>query len=360
MIDSLTEQAPVLIVLCPFLMAFVVFLAGMKYPKTALPLTIVGVLGCIFASILCGQRILENGFIEYRLGGWKSQGGLEIGIHYYLDNLTLIVLIAICITVLATAVYSWKSVQKDLVHTPKKIPIFYTLYLLLCTGLFGMTVTGDAFNLYVLLEITSLSSYALIAIRKGRAVLSCYNYLIMGTIGASFYLLGVGYLYMATGSLNIQNIHSIIQAESLYGSSTILTAFVMILVGLFIKMAFFPLHGWLPNAYSFASTTSGAIMAPLMTKVTIYIMIRVMLSIFGADYIFEHLPFNSVIIHLATLAIFAGAWMALAQKNLRKMLCYIIVAEVGYMVGGAWLANEAGMIGAIYHILSDALMTLAL
>jgi multicomponent Na+:H+ antiporter subunit D len=139
------------------------------------------------------------------------------------------------------------------------------------------------------------------------------------------------------------------------------TAFAFLLVGLWVKMAFFPLHGWLPNAYCHAPTGVGVMVAPLMTKVTIYLMIRVMFSIFSPEYEFiQHAGVQSLIVWAAALAIFCASALALAQRDLRRMLTYILIAEVGYMVGGVWLANTQGLTGAILHIVNDALMTLCL
>jgi multicomponent Na+:H+ antiporter subunit D len=225
--------------------------------------------------------------------------------------------------------------------------------------LLGLVMTGDAFNLYVLLEITSITTYGLIAMGRGRAPLASFNYIIMGSIGACFYLLGAGYLYILTGTLNMADIASIL--PSLQGQAAIATAFGFMMVGLWVKMAFFPLHNWLPNAYSLAPTGAGMMIAPLMTKVTVYLMIRVMFSIFAPEYtFFAHAGVQAGIVWVASLAILCASTLALAQRNLRRMLTYILVAEVGYMVGGVWLANSTGMTGAVLHIVNDALMTLCL
>jgi len=145
------------------------------------------------------------------------------------------------------------------------------------------------------------------------------------------------------------------------GAAAVATAFAFMLVGLWVKMALFPLHGWLPNAYSLAPTGASLIVAPLMTKVSIYLMIRVMFSIFSIDYLFlQHPQVQSGIVWVAALAIVSASALALAQKDLKRMLTYIIIAEVGYMVGGVWLANGTGMTGAVLHIVNDALMTLCL
>ena len=120
------------------------------------------------------------------------------------------------------------------------------------------------------------------------------------------------------------------------------------------------MHVWLPNAYTYAPTAFSRVVAPLMTKVMVYVMVRLMISVFGLDYIFNHLHLAEAVVWLGTIAILAGGVMALSQKNLKKMLAYIIVCEIGYMVGGAWMGNTLGMTGAILHILNDALMTFVL
>jgi multicomponent Na+:H+ antiporter subunit D len=147
---------------------------------------------------------------------------------------------------------------------------------------------------------------------------------------------------------------------ALYATRAIFVAFLLILCGVWLKMAFFPLHTWLPNAYTFAPSAAGCLVAPLVTKVSIYIMIRIMLSVFSSDYVFHVLHLSGPIVWLAVAAILFGSLLALAQDDLKKMLTYLIVAEVGYMVGGFWLATANGITGAILHIVNDALMTFCL
>ena len=183
----------------------------------------------------------------------------------------------------------------------------------------------------------------------------------MGTIGASFYLLGVGYLYIKTGTLNIDDIHTYLENKDLWTNQSIIVAFILIMLGVWTKMALFPLHGWLPNAYSYAPSMTGTFMAPLMTKVMVYVMIRVMLWLFGADFVYsEDSIWGELIVWMSVVAIVAGSFLALARNDIKKMLTYLIIAEVGYMVGGAWLNSVTGQAGAFYHILSDAAMTFCL
>ncbi len=353
----MVEQYPVIVLLAPLFGALVVGLVGMVDRRVCFPVTLAALAGSCWAALGILQRVADGGVIRYFVGGWSEP--LGIGIELRIDTVSALVLLAIVVVALLTAVFSFRRVEDD---KTQKSPLFYALFLLLVMGLSGMVISGDAFNVYVLLEVSSLTSYALIAMGKSkRAAMAAFNYIIMGTIGASFYLLGVGYLYLRTGTLNMVGIHEMITSSAETGaSSTIIVAFVMIIVGVMIKMAFFPLFAWLPNAYSYCPSSTSCVLAPLMTKVSVYVMIRMMLTVFGTEWVFGSLQYNHWMVWMAVLAILAGSIMALAQGELKKMLCYLIIAEVGYMVGGAWLANHWGMVGAIYHIISDAFMTLCM
>ncbi len=345
------DQSPVLILIPTLFTAIFVALLGSRFKAICFPFAILSLSGSVAASSVTLWRVLHEGTLSYHIGNWQPPFGIELRI----DGLNGLVALAVSIVALFATIYSKQAV---IAENGNKVSQYYTLLLLLVTGLLGMVVTGDAFNLYVLLEISALTSYALIAMGPRRATLASFKYVIMGTIGASFYLLGVGYLYIKTGSLNMLDIQHQIAANDLFGSQTILIAFMMISVGVWIKMAFFPLHTWLPNAYSYAPTTSSCIMGPLVTKVMIYVMIRLMLTVFSPEYTFDHLDWSSIVVWMSVIAILAGSFSALAQKDLRKMLAYLIIAEVGYMVGGAWLADKTGMAGSIFHIVADAFMTL--
>ncbi|MDY6952049.1 MAG: monovalent cation/H+ antiporter subunit D family protein [Thermodesulfobacteriota bacterium] len=345
----MSQQYPALLVIVPLLSALVISAAGWVNKRLCFPIAVAALAVAAYSSIGLLFRVLEEGAIVYRLGGWDP----PMGIAYYVDHLNGLVLVVVSVVAFLNLIASKKSIELEL---PDKTAPFYALYVLQVTGLLGIVATGDAFNLYVLLEITALSGYAMLAMGKDRAQLSTLNYLYMGTIGACFYLLGVGYLYIVTGSLNMVDIANIL--PSLYESKAVLGAFIICLVGVWVKMAFFPLHAWLPNAYTHGPSAASSLIAPLVTKVMIYVMIRLMLTVFTPEFAFGNLTISQPIVWLAVAAIFMGAILALAERDLKKMLTYIIVAEVGYMVGGAWLGNRAGMTGAILHIVNDALMTL--
>lgn len=336
----------------PLVGALVVNLVGRINHRAILPLVLGFLTLSLVAAIGTMAGVLESGGFTYTVGNWQPPFGIELRI----DHLSSLMLVLVSAVALIASFASLQSVAKDLADRQHH---FFTLYLILIAGLHGLILTADAFNLYVLLEITSITTYGLIAMGRGRAPLSSFNYIIMGSIGACFYLLGVGYLYILTGTLNMADIAA--RLPQVNGTVAVATAFAFMLVGLWIKMAFFPLHGWLPRAYNDAPIGAGVLVAPLMTKVTIYLMLRVMFSVFSPQYeFFQHPDVQNLVVWGAAIGIICASALALGQRDLRRMLTYIIVAEVGYMVGGVWLANGTGLTGAVLHIVNDALMTLCL
>ncbi|MBN2125147.1 MAG: monovalent cation/H+ antiporter subunit D family protein [Deltaproteobacteria bacterium] len=342
---------PALLVVVPLLSAFLCSGLGWIKRRLCFPVALLGLVLTTWAALGLLLQVLEGGPVQYRLGGWDAPWGIE----YRVDHLNSLILALVSLLAFVNLVASRRSIEAEF---PGKEGAFYTLYTLFVTGLMGIVVTGDLFNLYVLLEVTSLTGYALIALGRDPAPLASLNYVFIGTIGASFYLLGVGYLYIMTGSLNMADVAGIL--PRMYGSGAVVVAFIFCMVGIWIKMAFFPLHVWLPNAYTYAPSAASGLIAPLMTKVMVYVMIRIMLSVFTPLFSFGVLALHEPMVWMATLAVLAGALLALAQTNLKRMLCYILVSEIGYMVGGMWLGNRAGLTGAVLHIVNDALMTLCL
>ncbi|MEA2014893.1 MAG: proton-conducting transporter membrane subunit, partial [Thermodesulfobacteriota bacterium] len=345
------QQAPVLIVVISLMSAVATPLVGWLKKDLCYYWVILALLAMTCCSALVLNTVIHEGVIHYYMGGWLPPWGIE----YVIDHLNAMMLVLITGSSLLVAIYSERSLEAEL---PDRTVYFYTLFLLQVTGFVGIVITGDVFNLYVFLEIASLSGYALIATGEEGAPSAAFRYLILGTIGACFYLLGVGYLYMVTGSLNMADLAELLPA--LYGSKVILVAFAFFMVGIALKMALFPLHMWLPDAYTKAPSVASVLIAPLMTKVAIYIMLRIMFTVFRPYFSIEFLPVTKIMLYAGIIAIVAGALMALAQRDFKRMLCYVVIAEVGYMVGGVGVANAVAIKGAILHIMNDVVMTLGL
>lgn len=341
-------QSPALLIIIPLMASLLCLFLGLARKGLCYPLVVATLGACVILSFDIMATVMNEGVIRYRLGGWEPPWGIE----YLIDHLNAFIAIIVSSISFVVAVFSKKSIEQELHES--KIIYFYSIYLLLVTGLLGITVTGDVFNLYVFLEIASLAGYALIAIGKDRALLASFEYVVMGTIGACFYLLGVGYLYIVTGSLNIIDLTGLL--PDLYHSKVILIAFAFFLVGIAIKIALFPLHVWLPDAYTYAPSTVSALVAATMTKVGAYVMMRIMFTLFQPYFSIELIPVTAVLGWVAAAAMIFGGIQAIAQTDFKRALCYILIAEVGYIVLGISVANRAGFTGAVLHILNDAVM----
>ncbi len=344
----ISEQFPALIVVTPLILSFFIPIVGWWRKSLCLPIVLTALSICLASAISMLQIVMRHGTIHYWLGKWQPPWGIE----YVIDHLNAYVAIIVSFVAFLVAIYSKKSIEQELPE--HKIPQFYALFLLNITGLLGITVTGDLFNLYVLLEIASFSAYGLIAIGEEGAFVASFRYVIMGTIGACLYLLGVGYLYIVTGSLNMADLAQLL--PNLYHSKVVLVAFAFFMVGISIKMALFPLHVWLPDAYTHAPSTVSAAIGATMTKVGAYVMIRIMFTVFKPYFAIELIPATTILGWVAVGAMIFGCILAIAQSDLKRRLCYILIAEVGYIVMGVSLANRMGLTGAILHILNDAFM----
>ena len=299
------------------------------------------------------DRVLAGGAISYELGGWAA----PLGIEYRVDSLNAFVLLIV--SGIAAVVLPFTRASLPLEMVREKAYLFHCAFLLCLTGLLGVTITGDAFNLFVFLEISSLSSYILISLGPHRrALTAAYQYLVVGTIGATFIVIGIGLLYGATGTLNMNDI-----AERLLRTGynrTVIAAFAFLLVGTAVKLALFPLHFWLPKAYTYAPSAVSAFLAATATKVAVYVLIRFLFTVFGVEFSFDILPTAEPLMVLSVLAMFVASTIAIFQDSVKRILAYSSVAQIGYMVVGISLVSIPGLTASILHLFNHALMKGAL
>jgi multicomponent Na+:H+ antiporter subunit D len=341
------DHLSILVVVVPMLVSFLIPLTGLWTKKAAFPLAVSAVGFAFLCALGIAVTVVTSGPVSYKLGGWDPPWGIA----YYIDHLNAFMLLLVSTIALLITFYSKESIARE--RPGKEVP-FYTVFLLLFCGLVGMVVTGDMFNLYVFLEISSLTAYALIAIGDERATFAAFKYVVIGTVGACFYLLGVGYLFIVTGTLNMHDLAG--RLPELYESKTVIVAVVFFAVGLGIKMGLFPLHTWLPPAYTHAPSAVSAYIAPLMTKVGAYAFIRVMLFVLQPEFTMQDLPFQEILGWAAAVAIIYGSIIAIRQTDLKRMLAFSSVAQVGYIVLGVSMGNAQGYIGGVLHILNHAFM----
>ncbi len=295
------------------------------------------------------QHVMASGTISYAMGNWPAPWGIE----YRLDALNALLLLVVAGIGAVVLPFARTSVEREI--PADRIPLFYATFLLCLAGLLGITMTGDAFNLFVFLEISSLSSYVLIGLGKDRrALTAAYQYLIMGTIGATFILIGVGLLYMMTGTLNMVDLAG--RVPQVADTRTVRAAFAFLTVGTAIKLALFPLHLWLPNAYAYAPSVVTAFLAATATKVALYILLRFCFTIFGASFIFETLPFGEILMALSMAGVLVASTVAIYQTNVKRLLAYSSVAQIGYMILGISFASVTGLTAGLVHLFNHAVM----
>jgi multicomponent Na+:H+ antiporter subunit D len=350
---SLTEQLPVLQVLVPFLAAPLIVFLGSRGLAWILAFG-TSAAAFVIAALLLGQ-VLDGSVISYHIGGWAP----PLGIEYRIDAANAFVLLLVSGISAIVLPYARESVASEIPR--RHHTLFYACYMLCLTGLLGVVATGDAFNVFVFLEISSLSTYVLIAQgshRDKRALTAAYDYLIMGTIGATFFVIGLGMLYMATGTLNMADLADRIADQG--ANRTVVAAFGFIIVGMGLKAALYPLHLWLPNAYTYAPSVVTSFLAATATKVAIYVLLRFMFSVFQPTFLFEGNTLEFLIMPLAVLAMFAASVIAIFQTDLKRLLAYSSIAQIGYMLLGIGMLSQTGLTAAIVHLFNHGITKAAL
>jgi multicomponent Na+:H+ antiporter subunit D len=351
--NAVWPHLPALLVVTPLIAAALVALFRHGALAFALTLIVSWILPFIAGAML--WQILQTGPISYHIGGWEPPWGIE----YRVDALNGFILTLISSIGAVIVPVAWRSISFEIAEG--RLAWFYCTYLLCLAGLLGIAITGDAFNAFVFLEISSLATYVLIALgHDRRALLAAYQYLIMGTIGATFYVIGVGLLYLLTGSLNMVDIAARLGSAAPTQTPAIVAALAFLTVGISLKLALFPLHAWLPNAYAYAPSWITVFLSATATKVAIYLLIRYYFSVFGIAIDVAALPITEIVIALSVAAMFIASLVAAFETDLKRMLAYSSVGQIGYITLGIGLANQAGLTGGLVHVVNHALMKAAL
>jgi len=338
------SDLPALVVAAPIVGSIAVLLAGVLRARTGWPLAVVAALVQVGGAVTLASRAFGEQPVRYVVGGFRAPFGIELVV----DGLsaTMVVLVA----VVALGVLGYARVAGPRSNS------FYAVYLLLVAGLTGMSVTGDVFNMYVFLEITGLAAYALVASGEGgRSALAALKYLIVGTVGASLFLLGIGYAYVATGTLNMADLSTQLAAVG-YGSPLVQAAFGLLVAGLFVKVAVFPVHTWQPAAYAEAPDSVSALISALVSTVAAYALIRIVFTVFTVDFLLATPFARTVLVAGAVLSIVVGSALAVTQTEIKRMLAYSSVSQFGLVVGAIAVANGTALTGAAIHLVGHAVM----
>lgn len=345
------EHLPALVLLVPLAAAITMPIAAHGRRHICRPVTLLAAGTMTVLSAASLWSVAAHGEVRYSFSGWMP----PIGIEWLADSMAATMVTAA--SALGTLCLLFARGIGDQQPDRTTVP-YHTIVLLLIAGLAGAIYAGDLFNIFVFLEVVSLSAYALVAVPGGRALVSAFRYLIMGALGTAFYLLGVTYFYAATGTLNIADLAQ--RVPGLLDSKAVLGGLVFMFIGLGIKMALMPLHGWLPDAYSDAPAGAVPLLAGLVTKIALLVWIRILFWLMGPESGDEPLTVFTLVSAFGVLASVAGGCLALGQSELKRMFAYGGISHVGLVLIGIGQANFTGLSGGVYYLLNDAVMQCAL
>ncbi|MEO0079762.1 MAG: proton-conducting transporter membrane subunit [candidate division WOR-3 bacterium] len=288
--------------------------------------------------------------LVYWAGGWGPRAGLPpLGIAMVYDPLTALVVLATNIVGFCALFYSLRYMNG---YTAKWK--FYTLFLLILAGLNGLVVSGDLFNMFVFLEISSVASYGLVAFGTEHEELeAAFKYMVLGEIGGMSILFGIALIYARASTLNLADLSGQIAA---WGHNPFFWFVIAtLLVGFAIKMAMVPFHSWLPDAHPAAPAPVSALLSGIFIKVAgVYSLCRLMFNVFGLTRE-NAAPFFNLLLGFGVLSIVVGGLLAFAQRDYKRLLAYSSISQVGYILIGLGIGNFWGIAGALFHLLAHAL-----
>jgi multicomponent Na+:H+ antiporter subunit D len=343
---TITSQLPALQIVVPLVAAPVVGL--LRSARIAWTVTVAASIASFAIAVQLSGAMADRREILYEMGSWPVPFGIGLRIDAFTALLLLIVSGASTLSLFAA------RRGLDAAMEPDRQPLFYAAWLLVLAGLAGIVVSGDAFNIFVFMEVSSLATYILIAGGPDRRALTAvFKYLIMGTIGATFYLIGVGLIYMMTGTLNLADME--VRLRDVTDLKPILVAAGFITTGLALKAAVFPLHAWLPNAYTHAPHAVTAFIAACSTKVSLYVLLRFDFFVFQQNLVGHALQFAGFLMPLAAAGILVASFVAVLEGNLKRLLAYSSIAQIGYILLGASFLSATGLVGAVAHMFNHAL-----
>lgn len=339
------ESLPLLIVVVPILAAAVPLILGFRVHRAGWYVATGVCLGSFAATIVVAEAVyLGNEAVIHELGGFSP----PVGIPLIADRFSTAIALLVTGVALGVLAYTRRGGPRG--------NVFYAGYLLLTGGLLGVTFTGDAFNLFVFLEITGLAAYALIAKGEGgEAAVAALKYLLLGTLGASLYLIGVGFLFLSTGYLYMADLGTALATVG-YDDPLVLAGFAFVFVGFAIKVAQWPVHTWQPDAYQRAPDGITPLIAALVSTVSAYALGRVLFTVFTVDFL-ETAPYVSeIIVAVGAVSVVAGSALAVTQWDVKRMLAYSSVSQFGLIVAAYGVLTETALVGAMIHLIGHGVM----
>jgi len=347
----MNHQLPIILFLLPLFAAISMPVVCLKHRHWSQPISVAVLAAMVLVSILNLNNVIQHGEVRYVFSGWT----VPLGIEWVADGISSIVSVLLSALGLLGVLFSRTTSPTTL---GGRIVHYYTLILLLISALIGIIFARDLFNLFVFLEVAAISSYALVGVAGGRSLFAAFRYLVLGTLGASLYLLGVSYLYAVTGTLNMSDLAD--KLPLLLNSKALMGGLIFMFIGLGIKMALVPFHAWMPEAYTHAPDSISPILASLVTKVALLAWVRIIYWVLNIPAVINDIPILLLVEVVGALAAVIGASLALAQRNLKMVFAYGGISHIGIILIGIGQGNQTGFAGGVFYLLNDAVMQAAL
>lgn len=351
----MAQHLPAMLFCIPLLTAISMPMIGLRHRGWCRPMALAAVWAMSVTAVVNLAVVLTYGEIRYAFGGWAP----PVGIEWVADGLASVMMVAVSLIASICLIYGGTvspgaSACGSAVPTGGRVVHYYTLILLLLSGLTGTVFAGDLFNVFVFLEVITLAVSALIGMAGGKALVYAFRYLIMASLGSTFYLLGVSFFYAATGTLNMADLAE--RLPALLDSKAVIGGLVFMFIGLGIKMALMPFHGWLPDAYSLAPDSVSPLLSALVTKVSLLAWARILYWAVGVGGELETTQILCLVWVSGAIASVVGASLALTQRDLKRMFAYGGISHIGLILIGVGQGNQTGLAGAMFYLINDAVM----
>ena len=308
----------------------------------------------LIVQILIARYVTLNGAFYYAFGGYES----TLGISFLVDSFSVLIATFIIGLTWLIFVYGWANIKSD--FEKSETARYVNLVLIMIFSMVSMVYTNDLFNTYVFMEIMSITTVAIISVKQKKENYSAaFRYLMLNEVGSLSFLFGIGMLYMIGGQLNMEAVALVIEQGWPLYSWNIGLALGLMILGIAIKSAIYPMHVWLPDAHGSAPSTSSAILSSIVVKVYLVVLIKVLYRIFGFEIV-ASLGLDHLLTLLAVLGMIIGSLFAMAQKDSKRLLGYSSVSQIGYIVLGISLGTTLGLYAALFHIISHGILKTSL
>jgi multicomponent Na+:H+ antiporter subunit D len=295
----------------------------------------------VILSILSVHIVQIHGSVTYHTGGWPP----PLGIALVLDGLSAFMLVTVTVVAFFVSLYSIDYMKR---FTSKWL--FYSLFLLMLAGMNGVVITGDIFNLFVFVEIAAIASYALVAFGTEKQELeAAFKYAVMGELGSLFVLLAIAFLYGSASTLNMADLAQTLHRTDAPDLMALVS--VLFVVGFGLKAAAVPFHAWLPDAHPSAPAPISAMLSGVLIKsLGVYALCRIFYNVLGLTPVM-----SSALLVLGVLSMVIGVFLAVGQWDMKRLLAYHSISQIGYVLLGVGLGTPLGILGGLFHLLNHSM-----